>query len=310
MLNQNPFPESREKQYLRRLHLKFLLEYKKRENRDLAYFGLPSVNMLDVILWKDVLYHVTAVEKVSENALMMYRTAELHKIRDKCIIVEKDLAEILEILAMKDETCALTLSSMSPQVRQNIERVKNIKHDIFNLDFCGGFLYPDSEGNAVNAELFKNLIKYQSKHKHPFILIITFNLRDTGANQYDKYIVDSLNALKERGLDIEKLEEYYLADSIPDQPRNLRRLRFCAPIYIHQEAFNSFQVSCMGAWFYKTLYHTVLLFEPRIDNRTLGTLWPPLDECKALLRSKLTRIESCKDDSIELIELETPYVLI
>jgi hypothetical protein len=42
MDNHNPFPDSEEKAYLRRLHFKYLADYSQVLGRGLAYFGPVS----------------------------------------------------------------------------------------------------------------------------------------------------------------------------------------------------------------------------------------------------------------------------
>src|SRR6266567_8274824 len=101
MFNNNPFPESLEKDYLRRFHLLYTLaNYSESIERSLAYFGLPSAEMLDVALWKPLLGHITAVERDTNLSLHMYRTAQKLGIRDKTVILEMSLVEVAKLLAM------------------------------------------------------------------------------------------------------------------------------------------------------------------------------------------------------------------
>ena len=71
MPNDNKFPESRQKEYLRDLHFATLAERKIATGRELAYLGLPSADMLDIKLWRSVLQHITAVEQDPSLVLPM-----------------------------------------------------------------------------------------------------------------------------------------------------------------------------------------------------------------------------------------------
>jgi hypothetical protein len=110
-----------------------------------------------------------------------------------------------------------------------------------------------------------------------------------------------LDSLK---INTSEVREYYTAKKIDDQPPNLRRLRFCVPVYLHKIASDHFQVRSLGAWYYKTFYHTALFFEPRKGKTVLGKAWPPLDEFKELLRVPMTRLET--DDFGQIIKKNLP----
>src|SRR6266540_3603460 len=130
MHNDNPFPESPQKAYLRRIHLRYLAHHKQKLGRELAYFGLPSAEMLDVKLWRSVLGHITAVERDPDVALSMFRTAQLIGVRDKTVIIEKGLLETAELLAMEDRHASLSLAQLTLSEQSNIRLVRSISHDV------------------------------------------------------------------------------------------------------------------------------------------------------------------------------------
>jgi len=103
MNEQNPFPETPQKAYLRRQHLVALAAHKKEIGRKLGYLGLPSAKMLDVKVWEPLLDHITAVEREPSVAEEMYRTAQLMGIRQKTVIIEKNLLDVVSLLALKDD---------------------------------------------------------------------------------------------------------------------------------------------------------------------------------------------------------------
>jgi len=310
MSKNNPFPESIEKDYLRRFHLLHsLADYQELVGRPLAYFGLPSAEMRDVAMWHSLLGHVTAIERDPTLALQMYRAAQKLGIREKTIVIEMQLAEIAKLLAMEDKEAKLSLALQWPSVQNKINLVRNIRHDVINLDLCGGFLYQDRRGESENAKVLRHLIEFQAKLKTTFIMIITFALRDTGKDDYDDFIIETLEQLGKVKIDTSDLRKYYLADDIEGQPPNLRRLRFCLPAYLHKVAFEYFHVRNLGAWYYKTFYHTALFFEPHHSRNALGKTWPPVEEFKELLRTPMLRLEPDNQGQILKKSLPAPTLL-
>jgi hypothetical protein len=304
MNGSNPFPESPEKAHLRRLHLARLAKHKQEIGRDLSYLGLPSAEMLDVRVWRPVLGQITAIERDRNVAAAMYRTAQMLEIRDRTIIVEDDLYQVARILAMEDTDARRRIAEMLPSEREKYGKIREIPYDVINLDLCGGFLYLRDDGSSENADTLKYIIDHQGRNSCPFFLILTFNLRDTGRDDYVRFISETLDGLDTFEFDTRALRNYYLADEHEGQPPNLRRLRFCVPIFLLRAAFERFNVSSLGAWYYKTFYHSALYFEPRPQG-ALGTTWPPIPQFKALLNATLHRVQVIDDEPV-LSPLEAP----
>ncbi|HMH09792.1 MAG TPA: hypothetical protein VK553_03730 [Candidatus Nitrosopolaris rasttigaisensis] len=294
MASDNPFPESAEKNHLRIFHLQHALaDYCESIGHPLSYFGLPSAEMRDVEMWRPLLSHITAVERDPDVALRMYRNAQKLGIRDKTVVIEMNLVEATKLLAMEDKEIELSLALLPSSVRDRITQVRRVSHHVVNLDLCGGFLYPSDRGESENAKLLRNLINFQAKQKTAFLLILTFALRDTGKDDYDSFITETLDHLNKLGINTSALRKHYTStrSRVAEQPPNLRRLRFCVPGYLHKIAFDNFQVSSLGAWYYKTFYHAILFFEPRKGRSALGKAWPPIDEFKELLSAPMTRLK-------------------
>lgn len=314
MDDQNPFPDGPQKRFLRRLHLKRLSEHKHRIGRDLAYFGLPSAEMLDIKVWLPVLGHITAVERDPDLARIMYRTAQRLGVRQKTIIIERDLLEATDLLTLEGEHANNSIARLLPVEQSNFQIARSTAYDVVNLDLCGGFLYPDDEDESKNVKILDNIIKHQENHRNAFIFIITFYLRDKGGEHYNGFIESTLDSLGTRDAQIGGLKDFYLVekesreqDPRLRQPPTLRKLRFCVPIYLHKIAFDSFQVKSLGAWYYKKLYHTALLFEPRKTRSVLGK-WPPIDEVRELLNTTMLRIEEGDGEDPDLFDLPAPVL--
>lgn len=309
MANENPFPESLQKAYLRRYHLKLLVEFRKSIGRNLNYFGLPSAEMLDISIWKSVLEHIVAIERDIETARILARTAMKLQVRSKTIIIARDLAETLKLIELTNVEARYinTEEQLSPADRNSIIQASSFPYDVVNIDLCGGFLHPTGE-SSKNLELISSLVNIQKRYLSPFYLIITFSLRDTGGDHYDTFIKDVLESFARQGHNTDELEEFYLTDTeYQDQPKNLRRLRFCVPTYIHKVAYDYYEVLLKGAWSYKTFYHTVLQFIPRYRTSVLGT-WPPLNETIGLINAPLYRLEPTNSEEVNSYELVAPFL--
>lgn len=308
MTRGNPFPESEQKAFLRRHYLGILAEYKDSVGRKLGYFGLPSAEMRDVLVWKSLLGHITAVEREDGIALSMYRTASLIGVRDRTIIIERDLADTTRLLAYDDELAVTALSAMSPPLQDRIKKARSARHDVFNLDLCGGFLYPDNRGESENAAVLSNIINFQARRRLPFFLLLTFNLRDTGHDDYDTFIREALSELEARNVDVSEIMRFYLSKRVRDQPPQLRRLRFSVPAFVQKTALAKYLVTNLGGWTYKTFYNVGLFLQPRKGQSSLGMIWPPIDEFADLMGAPVTRVQPSAFNGPSLQELPAPLL--
>jgi hypothetical protein len=309
MDNYNPFPESDQKAFLRRYHLNnYLIPHKERIGRNLTYFGLPSAEMYDVELWSRALAHIVAVERDSNTALRMYRTAQRIGVRERLTILEMDLVEAARILALEEKEAELSISLHSAPIARNVRLARSTGFDVLNIDMCGGFLYPKSKRSESSYEqMLRNLISYQARHSASFILIVTFSTRDTGKSEYEKFILETLKFLSTSGSNVKEVKSFYTAKNIPGHPSNLRRLRFCVPTYLHKISYEDFEVQGLSSWYYKTFYHTAFYFASRQSKGVLGP-WPPVDELKDLLNTPLKKVIA-DNGEITLEVLHAPSIL-
>lgn len=296
MSSRNPFPESEAKQFLRRLHLSFLSRRKYDLGRGLNYLGLPSGDMLDVNLWSNVLDHITAIERDPAVAVMMLQRARRIGVRSRMTLLEMDLADALSLIA-GDEAGA---SGLSISQQQKLRQARSIAYDVVNFDMCGGFLYPTLDKNSENARIIRHLVDFQARKQRSFFFLITYQVKDTGADEYDKYIDGTLSTLGNTLVSLGKsdhkvteLKTFYLSGgSINGQSPHLRRYRFCIPTFLHEVADYAFQVHGIGSWYYKNLYHLAASFELRQGGSVLGRgPWPPYDEVKQLLELPLVQLK-------------------
>src|SRR5262249_27642056 len=134
------------------------------------YCGMPSVEFLDVLAWEEQLRSVCAVEYEDDVLRDMRIQRDLISLELPVRFVK---ANILEFLSETDDC-----------------------FDVYNLDFYGGFINPKKGGGAKCTVALKKLIERQSAKSRSFVLVTTFNVRDTGAQEYLGFIDKIPKALK------------------------------------------------------------------------------------------------------------------
>lgn len=304
----SPFPDSEQKNHLRLYHLENTLPELRRDlGHDLNYFGLTSANMTDIKRWRFFIDKIVAVENDRRVADLIFRTASSLQVRARTTVIERDLELVCQIMAEGDDSAQDILAGAE------LDRLKTIKstpYHIINLDFCSGFVFPRHDNTSSGTRSISNLISYQSKYEDPFVMLLTFATRDSGADDYDMFIESTLNAIGEAGFETSKLRRFYLATNPRSVPPQLRRLKFCVPVWIHKKGFERYHVSTIGTWYYKTFYHTAIRFRPRLNSGVLGaSTWPPVDEMKGLLDGPIVKIFTDGDTGRVLVdEIEVPSI--
>ncbi|MBZ5631457.1 MAG: hypothetical protein LAO06_21595 [Acidobacteriia bacterium] len=168
---QNPFPDSVEKQALRRRDAIFLEEFRSRTlAKGLSYCGLTSAEFRDIQAWRPQLSAVHAVEidqRVLNNMDINWRRLKLG------IPLQIVPADILEYLRSSTTGC----------------------FEVYNLDFYGGFTNPKHDGTSRCREAMRSLASHHREQQRSFVVIATFNVRDRGVEQYDAFINEVRSAL-------------------------------------------------------------------------------------------------------------------
>jgi len=168
----NRFPDSLEKQSLRRRDAVLLEDFKTRVTPGgLRYCGLTSAEFKDVQVWRQHLKDVFAVE--SDTALLNdldIHWRQLH-LGLRLRVVPGDILDYL-----RGDSCPI--------------------FDVYNLDFCGGFTNPRRDGSSRCREAIRGLASRHRQHQSSFVLIATFNVRDRGVEQYDALLSEIRLALE------------------------------------------------------------------------------------------------------------------
>ena len=168
---QNPFPDSIEKQALRRRDAIFLEEFRSRSvAQGLRYCGLTSAEFRDIQAWRAHLSSVHAIEIESS----VLNDMDINWRRLKLGIPLKIIfADILEYLRASTTPC----------------------FDLYNLDFYGGFTNPKQDGSSRCREALRSLASRHREQQCSFALVATFNVRDRGVEQYDAFLNEVRAAL-------------------------------------------------------------------------------------------------------------------
>lgn len=215
----NPFPDSKEKRELRRRDRHLLREFMSATGKSgLRYCGLPSVEFLDVREWASLLSTVTAVEIVPKVADAMRLQIELQDFGMPVNIVQQDLYRYVK----------------GPEI-----------FDLYNLDFFKGMTYARESNISDCIEALKGVFASQGHAKTSFVLIATFQIRDSGKHDYLNLLEHVKKDLASHQNAYENLEQHKTSNS--------RRLKFCFPYSCGVQAqANGFQMLCQRP----TMYHS------------------------------------------------------
>jgi hypothetical protein len=230
---QNKFPDSLEKRELRRRDLRHLRQCVKEFGRKLDYCGLPSIEFLDVDMWRGCLASVVAFES------------------------EQDSHEDMKIEQEK--------KAFPFPVEINPRRTKNILdhlingeycYDLYNLDFFQGFVYPDKSGKSKSTEAIRQLFSEQAGCERSFVLIATLNARDTGGDDYKQFFDSVTQELKGKPNGIANIRAH--------NESHMTMLKLAFPFYCWQQAHvNGFDHYCDDVIMYRssaTFIHFLQMF--------------------------------------------------
>jgi hypothetical protein len=169
---ENPFPDSIEKQALRRRDAVFLEEFRSQTlGRGLRYCGLTSAEFKDIQAWRSNLssVHTVEIDKTILNDMdINWRRLKLG------IPLQIISADVLDYLGLSTTPC----------------------FDLYNLDFYGGFTNPKRDGTSRCREAIRSLASRHREQKCSFAIIATFNVRDRGVEQYDAFLNEVQSALE------------------------------------------------------------------------------------------------------------------
>ena len=116
------------------------------------------------------------------------------------------------------------------------------------------------------------------------MLVTTYQIRDTGAKDYDTFIRNTFKAMGETVS--EEVKKYYLDSNYAEHSHHLRRMRFCIPVFLFKLCYNKYKLKLRKVVKYKNLVTLVMFFEPRSSMSALGS-WPPVPEIQQIMDEKI-----------------------
>ena len=240
----NPFPESIEKQVIRIRDGLLINEFRERVlgGSKIKYFGMPSAELLDILTWQDQLSGFTAVERDLDVVKDIEKSIFEHRFESMSHIIHGDVTEVLK--------------------NQRIG-----KHQLFNLDFYGGFVHRKEDGSASIPDALKSLIRQQADFRESFILLSTFNLRDDDKVEYDEYIGTIYSNLSRYSVkNLDKNIEFHINRG---SPTNAYKLKICFPCFVYVSGLPEFHCALKRVYHYKNLVHFAIemIF---VQDRALG----------------------------------------
>jgi hypothetical protein len=251
------FESNPNKDFLRTNYDKPLIEewYRSRGN-PLRYLGLPAWEMLDIIEWQDFLEHFTTIEREEDQQHLMFLRANV-----------KDFEHRLHALYGEFDDLLLT-------GRDKYGKTPQWPYDVINLDYFGGFIYP----NLARPKALKKLIENQATYERNFVLLLTQHLRDRDSiGEKAAFLGDLRKWLKNSTYDqslhaaIDRVIDWYLDSDIPDAARQALYMNFFLRDSGESEHFN---VKCRapivysgsgGAWMIH--FATEFYYQPGMGHR-------------------------------------------
>lgn len=278
------FPESEEKQFIRdHIYANDIIPLRQELDRPLVYFGLPSPRMKDVDQWNGALGKVIAVERDEAKVRGIYRRASRLRIRKSLILLEMDVSEVTNLLSLDKSLFSAEISELPSHTQTKLATIRDIPLHVINLDYYGGFLYPSNDGSDKHSESLGHISNHQERFREPFLLVLTFQIRDTGASHYDKFISNTLDAMeKSGGIRSPEVEPYFTDENFSDVSMHLRRMKFSVPVFVLKTFFESYDVEVNSIYKYKRFVSFSIRLNPRPESGALGR-WPPVEDINRII---------------------------
>lgn len=304
-MSKDPF-QSEEKKYIRRLdYANHVVPTRRRKGEKVVYFGLPSPGMHDVEMWSDELAHIFAIERDPNSSQLIQRKAAEIDLRPITTIIELPLSEVAEIMSVEGEYLSEAVSSYTRITQERLTKLRQSSFDIINIDLCGGLIYSGDKKDKTYVNHILSIIEHQKRVGGNFEMLLTFQLRDTGADDYDKWISNTLDQIERGGRDVEKMRKFYLHEDYTNVSIHLRRMSFCIPSWILKECFEEFIIKPGVLIKYNNFIHLTFSFEERSQTGAFGE-WPPTEELLQLLQLDVRHIFQDDNGALQIDQIPSP----
>ncbi len=99
---------------------------------------------------------------------------------------------------------------------------------LYNLDLYGGLVYQTKENECKTTNALRHVFMQQARNRQSFVLICTFNVRDSGAAEYHQFLGSVREGLSGRSLSAENIRSH--------DENQTTRLKLCFPFFCWQQA--------------------------------------------------------------------------
>jgi hypothetical protein len=248
------FESNPNKDFVRSSYDKPLIQdWYRSTGRTLKYLGLPAWQMLDIIEWQDLLDRFTTIEREENQQHLIFLRANVKEVEHRLYSLYGEFDQIL-------------LSG-----RDSYGHCPEWPYDLVNLDYFGGFIYP----NMSRPKAVSKLIGNQAAYQHSFILIVTQQLRDKDSiGEKEKFLEDLRQWLK-GGIhhrptykSIDKVVDWYRDAEIPDAARQALYMNF---FFRDSGEMEHFDVKCRPAVIYPGTGGAWMIHFATEFRYTLGT---------------------------------------
>jgi len=230
---------------------------------ELKYFGLPSEP------WK------------TQHSLML--TAFKNGILSKTVLLRGDIDKI--ILTGKDDT----------------GNTVDFPFDVISLDYSGGLLYRNSNGDQFRLNAIRKIIEIQTKSKKDYFLFVSTNLDNSKDREIKTTLENIKTDLLRSGYNIKEVIDAYL-----NHDKDEVRLKIYVPYFINQIATNqNYNCETKRVIFYlgnKDTHMMNFQFYLKYDPRTTAPRFPK-EHLSQIFNNPMIEIQ---DGKFKVVSLSLP----
>lgn len=244
-----------------------IAEFSKKLGRQLAYFGLPGPDIEDFKDWGPFLGWKTGIEFVTNSgAAKEEQRRKINKLQTNVML--NGYSDNWELRKGSLEDIILNgydIDGYSPALL-HIERGQppRMTYELHNWDFQGGLGYRTKKNEDVKRiEAIKRCISLQKSH--PFIYLLTLNVRHTLGEELMNYLLDQAKELQSQKH--KDILEWYSQQGASQKTEHIR-LKAVVPLFIRRVAeIYSFDCFCYPPVYYQGwkehMIHFVFLLAPK-----------------------------------------------
>lgn len=287
---------TKNKQVVRDLQGETIRRYLKDKLGNIRYFGLPSDEMKDIIDWERFFSEFLVAERGIapdnwERQHFLMLSAFKNKVLSKLVLLRGDIDRI--ILDGKDDH----------------GNIVNYPFDVITLDYSGGLLYRDKQGEQYRLAAIRELVYKQGQHKADYLLFVSSNLDNCKDAEVQKTLQNIKTELLRYGANAEEIIGAYL-----NHEDDEARLKIYVPYFVNQVAASTnYNCETNNAIFYLGNQNTRMMsfrFWLEHDPRTTAPRFPR-ERLVQIINNPMIEIKEgeCRETILGLPKLRKPTEL-